>query len=112
PNLLRSVRCAEAFVETLADNAVEHVGSNAPHDTRPNSSKNMSGLSTRRIQGTLTSCSKTDTAQRRNSHPHMARYVSKNAKENLDALVELRGSLAHVSDGSTQCLTRDGASVE
>jgi len=42
----------------------------------------------------------------------MARYVSKNAKENLDALVELRGSLAHVSDGSTQCLTRDGASVE
>jgi len=61
PNLLVPCAALEAFVETLADSAIRHLVSNAlaqrpglrSCDSKPNSSKNMLGLSIRRIQGTL-----------------------------------------------------------
>ena len=72
----------------------------------------MLGLSIRRIQGTKRVAQKLIRLKGVTATLTWQGMSAENAKENLDALVELRGSLAHVSDGSTQCLTRDGASVE
>jgi len=90
PNLLR-FRCAalEAFVETLAATAIRSLGLEcASHSAPPPEviQKYVGPFQKRRIQGTLNELlKKLIRLKRRNSHPHTARYVSKNAKENLDA---------------------------